>query len=76
VVGSFSDLSSGFEVIVANKGDVDGITLRVELEPEAVGQRDEVEGRLVDQLRLRTNPRYNLEFHEHATLPRYQAKAR
>jgi phenylacetate-CoA ligase len=76
VVRSFLELSDEFEVIVAKKGDVDDITLKVELVPEAVGQREEVEARLVDQLRLKTNLRYNLEFHEYNTLPRYLVKAR
>ena len=76
VVRSFPELSDEFEVIVTKKGDVDDITLKVELVPEAVGQREEVEARLVDQLRLKTNLRYNLEFHEYNTLPRYQVKAR
>jgi phenylacetate-CoA ligase len=76
VVRSFSELSDEFEVIVDKKGDVDDITLKVELVPEAVDQREEVEARLVDQLRLKTNLRYNLEFHEYNTLPRYVVKAR
>jgi phenylacetate-CoA ligase len=76
VVRSFSELSDEFEVIVDKKGDVDGITLKVELVPEAVEQKQEVEARLVDQLRLKTNLRYNLEFHEYNTLPRYLVKAR
>jgi len=76
VVRSFSELSDEFEVIVDKKGDVDDITLKVELVPEAVDQRGEVEARLVDQLRLKTNLRYNLEFHEYNTLPRYLVKAR
>jgi phenylacetate-CoA ligase len=76
VVRSFSELSDEFEVIVTKKGDVDDITLKVELVPEAADQREEVEARLVDQLRLKTNLRYNLEFHEYNTLPRYLVKAR
>jgi phenylacetate-CoA ligase len=76
VVRSFSELSDEFEVIVEKKGDVDDITLKVELLPEAVDQRAEVEAKLVDQLRLKTNLRYNLEFHEYNTLPRYLVKAR
>jgi phenylacetate-CoA ligase len=76
VVRSFPELSDEFEVTVTKKGDVDDITLKVELVPEAVGQREEVEARLVDQLRLKTNLRYNLEFHEYNTLPRYVVKAR
>ncbi|MFB0535463.1 MAG: phenylacetate--CoA ligase family protein [Anaerolineae bacterium] len=76
VVRSFPELSDEFEVIVTKKGDVDDITLKVELVPEAAEQREEVEARLVDQLRLKTNLRYNLEFHEYNTLPRYLIKAR
>jgi phenylacetate-CoA ligase len=75
VVRSFPELSDEFEVIVTKKGDVDDITLKVELVPEAAGQIEEVEARLVDQLRLKTNLRYNLEFHEYNTLPRYLVKA-
>jgi phenylacetate-CoA ligase len=76
VVRSFPELSDEFEVVVDKKGDVDDITLKVELVPEAVDQREAVEARLVDQLRLKTNLRYNLEFHEYNTLPRYLVKAR
>jgi phenylacetate-CoA ligase len=76
VVRSFPELSDEFEVIVTKKGDVDDITLKVELMPEAVDQEEEIEARLVDQLRLKTNLRYNLEFHEYNTLPRYLIKAR
>jgi len=76
VVRSFSELSDEFEVIVTKKGDRDDITLKVELVPEAVDQREEVKARLVDQLRLKTNLRYNLEFHEYNALPRYLVKAR
>jgi phenylacetate-CoA ligase len=76
VVRSFPELSDEFEVIVDKRGDVDDITLKVELVPGAVDQREEVEAKLVDQLRLKTNLRYNLEFHEYNTLPRYLVKAR
>jgi len=30
----------------------------------------------VEQLRLKTNLRYNLEFHDYGTLPRYALKAK
>ncbi|MGB3904790.1 MAG: phenylacetate--CoA ligase family protein [Anaerolineae bacterium] len=75
VVRSFSELSDEFEVEVTKKGDLDDITLRVELMPEEAGHRESVEARLVDQLRLKTNLRYNIEFHDHGTLPRYTLKA-
>jgi len=75
VVRSFPELSDEFEVVITRKGDMDDITLKVELIPEAVGRREEVEARLVDQLRLKTNLRYNIEFHDYDTLPRYTLKA-
>jgi phenylacetate-CoA ligase len=76
VVRSFPELGDEFEVEVTKKGDIDDITLKVELRSEAVGDRESVEARLVDQLRLKTNLRYNLEFHEYGTLPRYALKAK
>jgi phenylacetate-CoA ligase len=76
VVRSFSELSDEFEVTVTSKGELDDITLKVELVPEAVDQREEVESKLVDRLRLKTNLNYSLEFHEYNTLPRYTVKAR
>ena len=76
VVRSFPELGDEFEVEVTKKGDIDAITLKVELRPEAVGQRESVEARLVEQLRLKTNLRYNLEFHDYGTLPRYVLKSK
>jgi len=76
VVRSIPELSDEYEVIVTKKGDLDDITLRVELKPGLEGKREEVEARLVDQLRLKTNLRYNLEFHPYSSLPRYTLKAR
>jgi phenylacetate-CoA ligase len=31
---------------------------------------------LIDQLRVKTNLGYNLEFHDYGTLPRYDAKGK
>ncbi|MDH4207520.1 MAG: phenylacetate--CoA ligase family protein [Anaerolineae bacterium] len=76
VVRSFPELGDEFEVEVTKKGDIDAITLKVELRPEAEGQRESVEPRLVEQLRLKTNLRYNLEFHDYGTLPRFVLKAK
>ena len=76
VVRSFPELSDEFEVEVTKKGDLDDITLKIELEPEEAGNREAVEARLVDQLRLKTNLRYNIEFHDYDTLPRYTLKAK
>jgi len=76
VVRSFPELSDEFEVEVTKKGDLDDITLRVEMIPEEAGNRESVEAKLVDQLRLKTNLRYNIEFHDYGTLPRYTLKAK
>ena len=43
----------------------------VELEPEAQDQTEKIETRLRDQLRLKTDLVYRLEFHYYGTLPRY-----
>jgi phenylacetate-CoA ligase len=76
VVRSLPELGDEFEVEVTKKGDIDAITLKVELRAEAEGQRESVEARLVEQLRLKTNLRYNLEFHDYGTLPRYVLKSK
>lgn len=76
VVRGFPELSDEFEVEVTKKGDLDDITLKIELMPEEAGNREAVEARLVDQLRLKTNLRYNIEFHDYDTLPRYTLKAK
>ena len=46
-----------------------------ELLPEAFNERPNIEVQLKDQLRIKTNLGYQLEFHDHSTLPRYEAKA-
>ena len=76
VVRGIEGLSDEYEVVVDKKGDVDKIGLKVELLPESVNRRDEIEAQLVDQLRLKTNLRYDLEFNEYGTLPRYEVKAK
>jgi phenylacetate-CoA ligase len=76
VVRSIDGLSDEFEVIVDKKGDIDTITLKVELMGGSDDQKNEIEPVLVDQLRLKTNLRYNLEFHDYETLPRYEVKAK
>jgi phenylacetate-CoA ligase len=76
VVRSIPELGDEYEVIVAKKGDIDDITLKVELLPGQEGKTDLVKAKLTDQLRLKTNLGYNLEFHEYNTLPRYDAKSK
>jgi phenylacetate-CoA ligase len=76
VVRGIDGLGDEYEVVVDKKGDVDQITLKVEILPEGKAQRDKIESQLIDQLRLKTNLRYNLEFQEYGTLPRYEVKAK
>jgi len=76
VVRGIKGLGDEFEVMVDKVGDVDRIALRVELLPGAESRREAIEGQLVDQLRVKTNLRYNLTFHEYETLPRYEVKAK
>jgi len=76
VVRSIEGLSDEYEVVVDKVGDVDRIVLKVELLPDAGGQQDSVEALLKDQLRLKTNLGYKLEFHDYKSLPRYEVKAK
>ena len=65
-----------YELLVDKDCDVEVLILKVELLPDAVDSRQDLEMELVDQLRLKTNLRYNLEFHAYGTLPRYEVKAK
>jgi phenylacetate-CoA ligase len=76
VVRSIPELGDEYEVIVTKKGDIDDITLKVELIPGQESKTDLVKTKLTDQLRLKTNLGYNLEFHEYNTLPRYDLKSK
>jgi phenylacetate-CoA ligase len=76
VVRGIPGLGDEFEVIVDKTGDVDEITLRVEVKPEAREESRRIESQLIDQLRLKTNLRYNLEFHTFGSLPRYEVKSK
>jgi len=61
---------------VEKKGDMDDISLKVELQPGMEGRKDEVLAVLNDQLRVKTNLRYNISFHAYGSLPRYEVKAK
>jgi phenylacetate-CoA ligase len=76
VVRSIKGLGDEFEVIVEKKGDIDQITIKVELMPEFKDRWSEVEPELKDQLRLKTNLGYRIERHDYNALPRYDVKAR
>lgn len=76
VVRGIPELSDEYEVIVTKKGDIDDITLKVEITPDFKHNAEAVEQKLVQQLRLKTGLRYNLEFHDYGTLTRYATKAK
>jgi len=76
VVRSISGLGDEYEVIVDKKGDIDRVKLKVELLPDQANRVKAIETNLKDQLRLKTNLGYKLEFHTYGTLPRYDVKAR
>jgi len=69
-------LGDEYEVVVDKVGDIDRITLRVELRAEALEQANSVKDKLVDQLRIKTNLRYNIKLHDYGSLPRYEVKAK
>ena len=76
VVRSIKGLSNEFEIVVTKKGDLDDITLKIEMLPEEEGNRDAILNQLRDQLRLKTNLGYNIEVHPYGSLPRYEVKAK
>jgi len=76
VVRSIPELGAEYEAIVTKKGDIDDITLKVEIIPDFKHNIDAIEQKLAQQLRLKTSLRYNLELHDYGTLPRYDVKAK
>jgi phenylacetate-CoA ligase len=76
VVRGMDGLANEFEVIVDKIGDIDRITLKIEIVKGREAERKTIEAGLKDQLRLKTNLGYNLEFHDYGTLPRYDVKAK
>jgi phenylacetate-CoA ligase len=76
VVRGIEGLGDEYEVIVEKAGDADRIKLRVEVLPQAEDQCALIENELVDQLRLKTNLRYDIEICGCETLPRYEVKAK
>ncbi len=76
VVRSINGLSNEYEVIVSKKGELDDITLKIELLPEQELNRQQILRQLQDQLRLKTNLGYHIEVHAINSLPRYNVKAK
>lgn len=76
VVRDIDGLADEYEVLVSKSGDADQITLKVEMIPELKGRQEDMAAQLTNQLRLKTNLRFDLEFHDFGSLPRYEVKAR
>jgi len=74
VVRSIDGLGDEFEIVVDKQGDADRIKLKVELMPEVT--RASIENILKDQLRLKTNLGYHIEYYDYGSLPRYEVKAK
>ena len=76
VVRAIPQLGNEYQVVVIKKGDIDDITLKVEILPEYKNDEVAIKAKLTDQLRLTTNLGYNIEFHDYESLPRSQTKSR
>lgn len=76
VVRGVKGLSDEYEVVVDKVGDTERINLKVELLPGNENDAERIKAELKDQLRLKTNLAYGIEFHEYGKLPRYEVKAR
>ncbi len=76
VVRGIDGIGNEYEVVVDKRGEADRIKLKVELMPGAESRVKEIEGRLADHLRLKTNLAYQIEFFAYGKLPRYDVKAR
>jgi len=75
VVRSIPQLGDEYELIVSKKGDVDVITLKVELTPSTDSKEEQIKPELDRQLRLKTNLAFKIEFYPFGSLPRYEVKA-
>jgi phenylacetate-CoA ligase len=75
VVRSIPELGDEFEVIVEKKGDVDHISLKVEI-GRGASHTAELEEKLKTELRLKTNLGYRITFHKDGELERFQVKAK
>jgi phenylacetate-CoA ligase len=76
VVRSIPGLGDEYEVVVDKLGDMDRIKLKVETLPGHEHRAAQIEAELKDQLRVRTNLGYRIEFYDYGRLPRYEVKAK
>jgi phenylacetate-CoA ligase len=76
VVRSIPELSNDYQITVSKRGDIDDILLEIEFIPEFESRKEEVLGRLKDQLRVRVNLGFRIDVHPFGSLPRYEVKAK
>jgi phenylacetate-CoA ligase len=76
VVRSIPELGDEYYVTVTKKGDIDDISIKVEIRPDCGKDEAAVRTILTDQLRVKTNLGYKIECCEFGSLPRSQAKTR
>jgi phenylacetate-CoA ligase len=76
VVRSIPELMDEYEVTVTKRGNIDDISIRVELNPEQEINKEAVNQKLMYQLRQKTNLNFNIEYCAAGSLPRWDVKAR
>ncbi|MBM4329082.1 MAG: phenylacetate--CoA ligase [Deltaproteobacteria bacterium] len=76
VVRSFPGLSHEYEVVVEKRGDMDHITLKVELAEGSGQDASSITEKLKTELRFKTNLGYEIQTHPYGSLPRYEVKAK
>ncbi|MFH0824676.1 MAG: AMP-binding protein [Pseudomonadota bacterium] len=76
VVRSIPELSDEYQVIVCKKGDTDEIILKCEIAEGVCCEFKDIEPKLRNELRAKTNLGYVLECHPCHSLPRYEVKAK
>lgn len=75
-VRSIPQLGDEYQVEVTKKGDIDTISLKTELLPGHEGEAVAVGESLARALRDKTGLRFDLEFRDYGSLPRWETKAR
>jgi phenylacetate-CoA ligase len=76
LVREMPELGDEFELIVQKNGDIDEVTLKVELQPHCCAREADVREKLAREFRMKTNLNCRLEFHPFGRLPRYEVKAK
>ena len=76
VVRGIEGLGNDYELKVEKINDREKITLQVEYLHNSSEEIDKIKSKLSDQLRLKTNLNYEIEFCQYGELPRYPVKAK